>query len=72
MGHKLSSTIFMIIVIGLLLSKTKLKSKINFIKLHKIIGSMFIIYMIIYSVVDYIIDKNSFILLLIPSLIGIY
>lgn len=72
MGHTLSSTIFMIVVITLLLSKTNLKSKINFIKLHKIMGSILVIYMIIYSVVDYIIDKDSFILLIIPSLIGIY
>lgn len=72
MGHRFSSTIFVIVIIGLLLNRTKLKNKIDLIKIHKILGSFLVIYMIGYSIVDYLIDKDPYILLIIPSLIGIF
>ncbi len=72
MGHRFSSIFFTIILIGILLNKTKLKNKFDLIKTHKILGTIFIIYMIGYSIIDYIIDREAFILLIIPSLIGIY
>lgn len=71
MGHIISSTFFTIIVIGLVLRKTKLKDKMNFIKIHKIMGSAFVVYMIAYSVIDYTIDKDASILLLLPTLLAI-
>lgn len=72
MGHRFSSIFFVIIIVGLLLNKTKLSYKINLIKLHKIMGSILVFYLIAYSIVDFFIDKEPFILLIIPSLIGIF
>lgn len=72
MGHTLSSTIFVIILIMLVLDKTKFATKIDFIKLHKNIGKLLIAYLIGYSIVDYRISNEATILLIIPSLIGIY
>lgn len=72
MGHTFSSIFFVIIIVELLLNKTKLNNKINLIKLHKILGSILVFYLIGYSVIDFFIDKDPLILLIIPSLIGIF
>jgi hypothetical protein len=71
MGHMFSSTLFVILVIGLILGQTKLKEKFNFVKFHKALGAFLVVYLIGYMIVDYMIEKEAFILLTIPSLLGI-
>ena len=72
MGHWISSIFFVTIIVLLFLKKSALKDKINLIKTHKILGSIFIVYMTLYSVIDFIKDKDMSILFIIPFLIGIY